>query len=313
MHDRAPVPAGAAAALRRQRLRRADLRNRLVPAAAAGHRLVGRLARRAARHVHGRHVPRQPAAAALHLGRASIRCASTPSSSSASASSACCCCSACRSSAASTPRGPAPASSASCCAASSPAICLLPPTLLMGATLPAIARWVEDDAEGRVVARLLLRRQHRRRRGRLPARRLLPAARVRHGDRDLSSAVGAERRSSRRIALADRAGDAATSAVRRATRRRSSARPAPWAIYVAIALSGMTALAAEVLWTRMLSLLFGATVYTFSLILAVFLFGLGIGSSVGSAMARNVGAAAARARLVPAAARAARSPGRRTC
>ena len=37
----------------------------------------------------------------------------------------------------------------------------------------------------------------------------------------------------------------------------------------------MTALAAEVIWTRILSLLFGATVYTFSLILAVFLVGLG--------------------------------------
>ncbi len=47
----------------------------------------------------------------------------------------------------------------------------------------------------------------------------------------------------------------------------------------------MTALAAEVIWTRMLSLLFGASTYTFSLILAVFLFGLGIGSSAGSAVA----------------------------
>ena len=64
--------------------------------------------------------------------------------------------------------------------------------------------------------------------------------------------------------------------------------PGAWAVYVAIALSGLTALAAEVIWTRMLSLLFGATVYTFSLILAVFLFGLGIGSSVGSAMARSI-------------------------
>ena len=27
-------------------------------------------------------------------------------------------------------------------------VCLLPPTLLMGATLPAIARWVESDPEG---------------------------------------------------------------------------------------------------------------------------------------------------------------------
>ena len=43
-------------------------------------------------------------------------------------------------------------------------------------------------------------------------------------------------------------------------------------IYVAIGVSGMTALSAQVLWTRLLSLLFGATVYTFSLILGVFLF-----------------------------------------
>jgi spermidine synthase len=67
-------------------------------------------------------------------------------------------------------------------------------------------------------------------------------------------------------------------------------RPAPgsWAVYVAIALSGMTALASQVIWTRTLSLLFGATVYTFSLILAVFLFGIGIGSSIGSVMARSL-------------------------
>src|SRR4029077_1178325 len=36
------------------------------------------------------------------------------------------------------------------------------------------------------------------------------------------------------------------------------------------------------------SLLFGATTYTFSLILAVFLFGLGIGSTIGSAMSSRV-------------------------
>jgi spermidine synthase len=50
----------------------------------------------------------------------------------------------------------------------------------------------------------------------------------------------------------------------------------------------MTALASQVIWTRTLSLLFGATVYTFSLILAVFLFGIGIGSSIGSVMARSL-------------------------
>ena len=71
---------------------------------------------------------------------------------------------------------------------------------------------------------------------------------------------------------------------------RETVKPAPgaWAVYVAIALSGMTALASQVIWTRTLSLLFGATVYTFSLILAVFLFGIGIGSSLGSVLARGL-------------------------
>jgi len=55
-----------------------------------------------------------------------------------------------------------------------------------------------------------------------------------------------------------------------------------------LGLSGATALAAEVIWTRILSLLFGATVYTFSLILAVFLVGLGIGSSLGAGIGRGI-------------------------
>ncbi|MGA2232302.1 MAG: fused MFS/spermidine synthase [Tepidisphaeraceae bacterium] len=58
-------------------------------------------------------------------------------------------------------------------------------------------------------------------------------------------------------------------------------------VYFVIALSGMSALGAEVVWTRLLSLLLGATVYTFSIILAVFLIGLGIGSSLGAAMSRG--------------------------
>jgi spermidine synthase len=58
-------------------------------------------------------------------------------------------------------------------------------------------------------------------------------------------------------------------------------------VYFVIALSGMSALGAEVIWTRLLSLLLGATVYTFSIILAVFLIGLGIGSSLGAALSRG--------------------------
>ena len=48
----------------RERLCRADLRNRLVPAPPARHRVLGHLAWYSSRHVHGRHVSRQPAAAA---------------------------------------------------------------------------------------------------------------------------------------------------------------------------------------------------------------------------------------------------------
>ena len=44
---------------------------------------------------------------------------------------------------------------------------------------------------------------------------------------------------------------------------------------------------AEVVWTRLLSLMLGATVYTFSIILAMFLVGLGIGSSAGAFLARR--------------------------
>ena len=53
----------------------------------------------------------------------------------------------------------------------------------------------------------------------------------------------------------------------------------------------MSALGAEVVWTRLLSLLLGGTVYTFSLILAVFLIGLGFGSSLGAFLARRAAAA----------------------
>jgi spermidine synthase len=82
-----------------------------------------------------------------------------------------------------------------------------------------------------------------------------------------------------------------------AARYEASAGPAPhataerapgaWAVKLAIALSGASALGGEVVWTRLLSLLLGGTVYTFSLILAVFLAGLGIGSSLGAFLSRR--------------------------
>jgi spermidine synthase len=69
--------------------------------------------------------------------------------------------------------------------------------------------------------------------------------------------------------------------------RAEPARPL-WTIYAAIALSGACALGAEVVWTRLLGMMLGATVYVFSIILAVFLIGLALGSGVGSWLLRWV-------------------------
>ena len=169
------------------------------------------------------------------------------------------------------------------------AICLLPPTLLMGATLPAIARWVQTTPEGVSwlgffyggnIAGAVIGSLHRR---------LLSAARARHGVCDLRGGRP-ERAGGGRLRWSSPAPRPTKPVVEEQTAAEQP--KGAWAIYVAIGISGMTALAAEVIWTRILSLLYGGTVYTFSLILAVFLLGLGIGSSVGSALVAQHGASA---------------------
>ena len=64
-------------------------------------------------------------------------------------------------------------------------ICLLPPTLLMGATLPAIARWVQTTPRRRLMAGVLLRRQYRRAVFGCSPRWVLSPASLRHGRGDL--------------------------------------------------------------------------------------------------------------------------------
>ena len=161
------------------------------------------------------------------------------------------------------------------------AICLLPPTLLMGATLPAISRWVKATPEGmswlgffyggNIAGGVL---------GCLLAGfyllRVYDMAIATYVAVALNLLVGVIA-----LMLAGRtAYDGSPEEAARIVRV-----PGAWAIYTAIGLSGLTALGSEVLWARTLSLLFGATTYTFSLILAVFLFGLGIGSSIGAGIA----------------------------
>src|SRR5262249_22649447 len=60
-----------------------------------------------------------------------------------------------------------------------------------------------------------------------------------------------------------------------------------YSIYLTIAISGLCAMAAETVWTRILALLLGGSVYTFAIILAVFLFGLGTGGAIGSSLSRS--------------------------
>jgi spermidine synthase len=79
------------------------------------------------------------------------------------------------------------------------------------------------------------------------------------------------------------------------TRAAPEPKPAPTRIeqdvlrvvFVCTALSGFTALGAQVIWTRLLTLLFGATVYAFAIILAVFLGGMGIGSALAAYLLRR--------------------------
>jgi spermidine synthase len=167
------------------------------------------------------------------------------------------------------------------------AACLLPPTVLMGASLPAASRWLRATPEGVswmgllyggntvgavfgcLLAGFYLLRVHD-----MAAATMVAAA--------LNGAValisfGVASRTPHQAGAEE---PAAAPVAEPAPRSR--------AVYVTIALSGACALGAEVVWTRLLGLLLGATVYTFSIILAVFLAGLGIGSGVAAALVRGV-------------------------
>jgi spermidine synthase len=161
------------------------------------------------------------------------------------------------------------------------AACLLPPTLLMGATLPALARSLDEVSQlgflyganiaGAVLGCLLSGFYLLREYDVSPATYVAVA---------INAAVAG-------IALALPAVNRSLTVA--AQNRRTEPRPlGSGAVYLAIAISGLCALAAEAIWTRMLGLLFGASVYTLSIVLAVFLTGLGIGSSTGALLCRSL-------------------------
>jgi spermidine synthase len=178
------------------------------------------------------------------------------------------------------------------------AICLLPPTLLMGASLPAVARWVHTTPRGvswlgllygantvGAVVGCLLAGFYLLRVFNMTAATSVAVL--------LNMAVACIGWALSHYTPAQPADDASHAPLSR--RRDPDTMPVPgqWPVYLTIALSGASALGAEVVWTRLLGLMLGATIYTLSIILAVFLAGLGLGSAGGSILSRTVPSRAA--------------------
>jgi spermidine synthase len=162
---------------------------------------------------------------------------------------------------------------------------LLAPTVLMGATLPCAARWVESTPQGVSWLGILYTGNLA---GAVFGCLLAGFYLLRLYDMATATFVAAAINALCAMlafllaAFAPHRAPAAPTAADRVPLRLESV-----AVYLTIAMSGLTALGAQVVWTRLLSLLLGASVYTFSIILAVFLLGLGLGSSAGSLLARS--------------------------
>jgi len=160
------------------------------------------------------------------------------------------------------------------------AVCMLPSTILMGASLPAIVRGIESTPRGVswwallyggntagavfgcLLAGFYLLRIYN----------MATAAYVAAAINLLVALVS--------FALAGSvAGEAAPA--------RPGTIAGRWPVYLAIALSGACALGGEVVWTRLMGMLLLGTVYAFSIILAVFLVGLALGGAAASWVIRR--------------------------
>lgn len=167
-------------------------------------------------------------------------------------------------------------------------ICVLllaPPTILMGATLPALSRWVKSDERqagsigwlysanimGAVVgafgAAFLL----------MPWLEIVGANWVAVGLNVLVAAIAWSMRGTY-VQPED-------AAVVEDGKAESKAR---FPIYLAYGLNGAASLSFEVVWSRYLGMAFATTVYAFAMVLGVFLFGLGLGGAAGAALGRRL-------------------------
>jgi spermidine synthase len=163
------------------------------------------------------------------------------------------------------------------------ALCMLPATILMGASLPSIVRWAQGvswwgylytgNTAGAVIGCLFAG---------FYLLRVYDMATATYFAAALNVVVAGVS-----FLLASLM-SASTVPVDVPEANIETAEAARWPIFLAIGLSGATALGAEVVWTRLLSMLLLGTVYVFSIILAVFLIGLALGSGAGSWLIKRV-------------------------
>jgi spermidine synthase len=171
------------------------------------------------------------------------------------------------------------------------ALCLLPPTILMGASLPIIVKWIEATPSGVAWWGLLYGANTV---GAVFGSLFAGFYLLRLYDVVVATLAAAFLNLA--IAAISYLAAARTRAGVQANETPAGIKPSgDRAIYIAIALSGAIALGGEVVWTRLIAMLLGSTVYVFSIILAVFLAGLAIGSAAASSLLRGLrGASSAR-------------------
>lgn len=166
-----------------------------------------------------------------------------------------------------------------------------PPTVMMGATLPALSRWIRADSRQHTrISRLYALNTFGAVAGTVGTAFFIAPALGYDGANlvavGLNVLVAAVAWGIARGRDADWENATDLDTVVPEVSQGDSLDRAP--IYLAYALNGAAALGFEVLWSRLLAMAFGATVYAFALVLGVFLFGLAIGAAIGANLAARV-------------------------
>lgn len=176
------------------------------------------------------------------------------------------------------------------------AVALLPPTILMGASLPAMAKWAEATPKGASWWGLFYGINIA---GAVVGSLLAGFFLLRLFDIYVATIVAAAINllvAGVSFALAKKVPHTVSAEVETsAAPEPAVVDPAPLksaraGVLTAIGLSGVVSLGAQVVWARIMGPMLGGTVYVFATILAVFLLGLGLGAALGSKMGRKVNA-----------------------